>query len=113
MPKKKKNYFEVEIPHSVSPTTFVRILEFIYCGEVDVSKFSENELVQISFACTLFEGLQRLQWLCEDQIQKMINVSNIYEILKWSDQYKLAYLKDYTIHFAGKKYKLINIIYVF
>lgn len=103
-PKKNKNTFETDIPSSISPATFAELLHWVYSGSVQFEKLKESDVLQLAAATLQFEGLGRLQWMCENHTVKAVNMTNLYQVFKESDQLQLKYIKDYCIHFAIDHY---------
>mmetsp|Transcript_14041 Transcript_14041/g.19529 ORF Transcript_14041/g.19529 Transcript_14041/m.19529 type:complete len:532 (+) Transcript_14041:182-1777(+) len=103
-PKKNKNTYETDIPSSISPATFAELLQWVYSGSLQFEKLKESDVLQLAAATLHFEGLGRLQWMCENHIVKAVNMTNLYQVFKESDQLQLKYIKDYCIHFAIDHY---------
>lgn len=103
-PKKNKTTYETDIPASISPATFAELLHWVYSGSLQFDKLKETDVLQLAAASLQFEGLGRLQWMCENHIVKAVSLSNLYQVFKESDQLQLKYIKDYCIHFAIDHY---------
>eukprot|EP01119_Soliformovum_irregulare_P007879 TRINITY_DN2044_c3_g1_i1.p1 TRINITY_DN2044_c3_g1~~TRINITY_DN2044_c3_g1_i1.p1 ORF type:complete len:477 (-),score=159.94 TRINITY_DN2044_c3_g1_i1:86-1516(-) len=101
--KKKKNVTEVEIPPTVSVTTFLDIMAYIYTGKVPYTSRKDEEIVLLMAASEKFEGLERLHWECEHQLRERITMTNAHRLLKLTDDLKLKF-KEYVLQYCVAHY---------
>jgi hypothetical protein len=79
-PKKKKNITTVEvttIPHRI----LLDILQYAYNGKIEFSGIPIAQVIHIYVAASELE-LDRLKWLCEDYIRRVISLENVFAMLK-------------------------------
>jgi len=103
--RKKKNSFEVDVNSSISLPRFQDILNFIYIGSIDFSKMKDEEIISLLSACNKYEGLERLEYLCQDYLKKSFDTKNIHSLLKATNAANLKSLKEAALYYAVLHYK--------
>jgi len=106
-PKKKKGIPEIELPKQISINTFMEVIKYTYSGRIQFEGMKEADIILLNAAAATFEGLERLQWLCENQLKSTLGLPNVCTVLVEADKHKLNYMKDYCIQFIVDHYKEI------
>jgi len=89
-----------DVRPGISPSTFIELLNFVYSGKVNFEELNNIMVLELMAAAILYEGLERLEWLCETRTIEKLSMKNIYEVLACADKLKLQYIKEYCLHFA-------------
>lgn len=79
----------------IKPHIFKLILEYLYSGSVKIEFDYSIELLISSEAL----GIERLSRMCQNLIQKKINIYNVSRILNIADQYDIIHLRKACISF--------------
>lgn len=80
---------------NIKPQIFKSILEYLYSGTVKIEFDYSIELLISSETL----GIERLSRMCQNLIQKKINIYNVSRILNIADQYDIVHLRKACISF--------------
>jgi len=96
------------VMHDVKYATFLFILEYLYCDEVD-----RTRIRNISFAMDLFQaadrfGIDRLKRLCEIEMLDSINIETAMHILYSADQYNAENLRNKCMEYILRHFDEVS-----
>lgn len=103
LPKKKKGPAIRDMKEKIHDYTLLALLKYLYTDEIDLSKISITDLLHLNAATMEFE-VNRLQWIIEDHLHKMITSENIFRLLKESHTFKQDRVKSFCLHYAVNHY---------
>jgi len=102
--RKKKNINEIDVQSSINMNTFQEVLNYIYTGSAELSKLKEEEIILLLAACTKYEGLDRLRFLCQSHLRKTLDIKNVHLLLKATEDHDMKTFKEVVLHFAVSNY---------
>jgi len=105
-PKKKKNITTIEVT-SIPHKTLLDVFQFVYNGKIDLSNVSVAQAIQIYVAAAELE-LERLKWLCEQYIRKVISLENAFSLLKAARQFAQKLIEDICFYFLIERFTEVS-----
>jgi len=87
------------------PKLFLSLLEYIYSDSVEIS--SADMAVQLMILADEYL-LPRLKEICETEIIKAIDVSNVAELMETAHRYHSKLLKNFCLEFILQNYEFTN-----
>ena len=78
--KKIKDKTNVSLKTVNNPAMILRILEYLYTGQVDFQSMSPENIMELNKGAKQF-NLKRLSFLCDDYFQQNLSMSNIFHVL--------------------------------
>lgn len=105
--KKKGKTISYDLPKNKIPNQAVLdlLLNFVYTGEIDFAKLGPDAVFDLLVAADEFKDLEPLQNMCKRHIFHMIDISNIYTMMKRSHEGKKAAIREYCLHWAASHYE--------
>mmetsp|Transcript_28853 Transcript_28853/g.72615 ORF Transcript_28853/g.72615 Transcript_28853/m.72615 type:complete len:660 (-) Transcript_28853:64-2043(-) len=99
---KKKEMVMVDVGPAEGVRSFFvleQIIQYIYCGLVDLMDMTEETLVDMIEACTLL-SLKHLRHLLTSQLKASLSPNSVFVVLKKSHERKLEDLKTMALQYA-------------
>eukprot|EP00013_Stygamoeba_regulata_P025332 CAMPEP_0177652154 /NCGR_PEP_ID=MMETSP0447-20121125/12957_1 /TAXON_ID=0 /ORGANISM="Stygamoeba regulata, Strain BSH-02190019" /LENGTH=879 /DNA_ID=CAMNT_0019155337 /DNA_START=30 /DNA_END=2669 /DNA_ORIENTATION=- len=97
--KSKRHRTELAIESPIMTRQVItKLLEFLYTDEVDVSSLSPQDCLSLCVASYQYK-LPRLSWLCENNIRIVLDIQNVFFLLKGSDMYQQPTTKALCMQF--------------
>jgi hypothetical protein len=82
--------------------TFSLFLDYVYSGEIHFDKLKPIQVLYLVITARIY-GVNRLIWLCEDHLLKVISMGNVVELLKVSDALKDKRTRQFCVEFLLQK----------
>lgn len=87
----------------MAPETLWLLFEFVYNGAVKFSNLTPEAVIYLYVAAKQYR-LERLAYLCEFYLRELINLDNVFHVLKLSNDLKEKSVKDYAVAFALRNF---------
>ena len=97
--KKIKDKTTVSIKAISNPTIMMKVLEFLYTGEVEFPIMAPEAIMELNKAAKHF-NLKRLSFLCDDYFQQNLSMSNIFNVLTIAHKLNEPTVKSFCKFFA-------------
>ncbi|XP_075220250.1 uncharacterized protein LOC142323850 isoform X2 [Lycorma delicatula] len=83
-----------------SPSLFLTLVDYLYCGQLDTSKLTVDQLSDLLYAADRYE-VDSLKYCCEQGLSSYIDHDTVLYFLSMSDQFNAKILRTSCLNFIS------------
>jgi len=108
--KEKKGVLTLSVKEdpAIIKDSFLRFLNYLYAGAIDFSQCSVRVILHTLYLAIALQ-LVRLIWLCEHYLYTTLGMHNIFEMLRYSTDLRLASVRAFCFVYAHAHWDQITV----